>query len=110
MSGGVLIPEGVQSQPWNDKPPPLPEGATQKDAQDVALAWKFWADRPTYVKDGNEIVCTVTVRGKAWTGRATITDPKDDSATAWLALHALIVDWLDDTNLIRAARKRLRRG
>lgn len=109
MAGGVLIPEGVQSQPWNDKPPPLPAGSTPKDAQEIATAWKFWAERPSYVKDGEEIVCTVTVKGKVWTGRGTITDPRDDSVAAWNALHSCIEAWLDHTNLIRAFGKRLRR-
>ena len=106
---GVLIPERVQSQPWNDKPPPLPEGSTPQVVQDIAMAWKFWSDQPTYVKEGDDIVCTVTVKGTTWTGRAAITDPDDDSVAAWRALHHCIEAWLDDTNLLRGLMRRLRR-
>ena len=109
MAGPVLIPEGVQSQPWGKKPPPLPKDATRKDAEQIATVWRFWSESPTYVKDGDDIVCTVEVKGKVYTGRAAITDPTNDSVAAWRALHDCIESWLDDTNLLRSLTKRFRR-
>jgi hypothetical protein len=110
VSDAVLIAEGGESQPWGDKPPPLPVGSTRKDTQQIVTAWKFWGDvRPTYIKDGGEVVCTVELDGRTWSGRASISDPVDHSTSAWLALHNCIAAWLDDTNLLRSLRKRFRR-
>jgi hypothetical protein len=109
MSGAVVIPEGVPTQPWGEKPPPLPANATRKDADQIVTAWRFWRNLPpTYVKDGNDIVCSIDVKGRTWNGRAPITNPADHSTTAWNALHNCIEAWLDDTNVFRSIRRRFR--
>jgi hypothetical protein len=107
----IVIPEGVESQPWGDKPPPLPATASRKDANQIVTAWKFWKGvRPTYVKDADEIICSIDLKDRVWHGRAPISDPADHSIAAWHALHNCIGAWLDDTNLLRGLAKRLRRN
>lgn len=111
MAEPVRFADDVQTQPWGGRPPPPPDDVDPKLIQQLATTWKLWGRshaRPTYIKVEDTVLCSVDYKGKLYQGRSPIRDDNDHTPAAWWSLNACIESWIDDTNVFRAIRRRLR--